>query len=102
MGRLCGTTPRKSSRRLLKEEGWMKKEMERKNEKDKEANNEPTVIKEELLRRLLSWGVVSNLVGILASPTATDIAKIITAGALLNLYALVGKKRNRRRYGGGG
>ncbi|KAH7823410.1 uncharacterized protein MONOS_4685 [Monocercomonoides exilis] len=30
---------------------------EKRNEKDKEANNEPTVTKEELLRRLLSWGV---------------------------------------------
>ncbi|KAH7815309.1 uncharacterized protein MONOS_16248 [Monocercomonoides exilis] len=35
---------------------------EKRNEKDKEANNEPTVTKEELLRRLLSWGVVLNLV----------------------------------------
>ncbi|KAH7828798.1 uncharacterized protein MONOS_14397 [Monocercomonoides exilis] len=75
---------------------------EKRNENNKEANNEPTVTKEELLRRLLSWGVVLNLVGVLALPTATDIAKIGAAGALLNLYAPVGKKRNKRRYGGGG
>ncbi|KAH7832566.1 uncharacterized protein MONOS_8360 [Monocercomonoides exilis] len=75
---------------------------EKRNEKDKEANNEPTVTKEELLRRLLSWGVVSNLVGVLASPTATDIAKIGADGTLLNLYAAVWKKKNTRRYGGGG
>ncbi|KAH7820790.1 uncharacterized protein MONOS_15760 [Monocercomonoides exilis] len=92
---------RKSSKDLLKEEGWMK-EKEKRNEKDNKANNEPTVTKEELLRRLLICGVGSNLVGVLASPTATDIAKMGAAGALLNLNAAVWKKKNGRRYGGGG